>query len=456
MAYSDAPKSDGNDTGPREWIEGKGPDGWADDTAFDRARHGTHQYIRAIEAWLREVTGRRAVLAEYGFVPQARQRGVARCATQLRCEVFDGEQASAGSLKGYADYLVALLRDPTDAAALAANRRTRAFGWAPVYRELAWLAQLGGGARAHVRGGGGSGAGFQVYCGEAMLVTAGAGGGGGLEVWLRDDAEAAGADAAAADADAPRNASLADRSSGGGGGGGGGGVQVRVLLPDGSMCELAAGGGGGCARALRARSSICGASTDRAPSRVVVPPADGIGGGGGSDEERCDGSALNRSLRECGARQLFVLGGGGGEAGFSECCQGLDSFTYGFHFRLELGPLRAGTTAAAAREAALDMPRPSRPSRTASDVPLRAERARRSGSLPVLSLARGAVAPPPSVTPLVLMAVLGSVALLLVAAAVRWRRRRAAGVTCQLAEPSTLSSRLLRASGSAVVPWLAP
>jgi hypothetical protein len=32
-----------------------------------------------------------------------------------------------------------------------------------------------------VQAGGGSGAGFQVYCGDTLLLTAGGGGGGGME-----------------------------------------------------------------------------------------------------------------------------------------------------------------------------------------------------------------------------------------------------------------------------------
>ncbi|KAG8465875.1 hypothetical protein KFE25_005445 [Diacronema lutheri] len=384
-------------------------DGALEDEAFERARQGTREYVGVISGWLRAVTGQRVVVTSFGFEPQGRERTDDRCRELLHCGEFIGEQAFVGSLKGYAEYLVALLRDPSNETAARDVAWTRAFGWAPVDRELERLAALGPRAQRqmHVQGGGGSGAGFQLLCDGDMLVTAGSGGGGGFDVLLRDGGGAdardvgagAGARAAARDAaevgnddddgGSAANASAAsflaagsaanastNASAASGGGGGGGGVQVSIRLPGGGACELAAGGGSGCGRALDAREPTCGSALDRLETTADgARAARNVSG----DVSGCDGALLNSTIRSCAAdvtRTLTVTGGGGGEAGFSECCVGPESLVFGFHFELAIGtapprapPLASGR--ASGPGAASDAPpaQPGAPARTGGPRP---------------------------------------------------------------------------------------
>lgn len=99
-------------------------------------------------------------------------------------------EATVGE-KGLGEYLVSLLSSPSEAQSLL--RQTTAFGWAPAHAFLldsagaptfepaADAADANQPERIRVEAGGGSGAGFQLFCGGVLLLSAGGGGGGGIE-----------------------------------------------------------------------------------------------------------------------------------------------------------------------------------------------------------------------------------------------------------------------------------
>lgn len=99
--------------------------------------------------------------------------------------------------KGLGEYLVSLLSAPSQAGGLL--RQTTALGWAPAHAFLLdsvgaptfgsdesasaepGQSEPGQPGRIRVQAGGGSGAGFQLFCGGVLLLSAGGGGGGGVE-----------------------------------------------------------------------------------------------------------------------------------------------------------------------------------------------------------------------------------------------------------------------------------
>ena len=306
---------------------------------------------------------------------QAEQCSTADTA-RLPCGALVEAEAAVGS-KRLAEYFVGLLKGDMAAGAAAGRllQQTALFGWVPCHAfvrhnmnaSLFWQ-----GASRHadkgkkkaedvsssqgprIEVGGGSGAGFQVFCDDTLLVSAGGGGGGGVEGRLVPSGEG---------------------SSFSVGGGGGGGAQFRLPLGIEEEAAAAAGAVGGKGGKHAAHHQHEGEKGKPQPSRSISLNHLGnwtsVGGGGGCgttdvveegppeasfsssssssssssnimcgreldadasrDQRKTEqlAQALQWCVRE--GHALRMTGGGGGGGGTGECCAAFQ-VGYGFSF----------------------------------------------------------------------------------------------------------------------------
>ncbi|TFJ86298.1 hypothetical protein NSK_002506 [Nannochloropsis salina CCMP1776] len=328
--------------------------------------------------------GEKAAAAEALAESQTQCGNVSR----LACGALVEDEATIGA-KRLGEYLVRLLRGESLAAPSTLLQETSAFGWLPahafVQRHLgednhvhSWpkmdKEQLKQRKAFRIEGGGGSGAGFQVYCGRSLLISAGGGGGGGVEGRLLLGKKG-------------RSYSV--------GGGGGGGAQYRCLEglsgeeddavgkgeKRGNVREAgeqqkqkkislnrlgkwtSVGGGGGCGteRGGTERLHVAGLGREGSqqgqnPRRAYAPQPDGgsppsnatgnVGilcgqaldaGTPGKKELDKGARALAATLQWClgEGQALRMTGGGGGGGGTAECCEPMQ-LGYGFSFEVVL------------------------------------------------------------------------------------------------------------------------
>eukprot|EP00929_Paragymnodinium_shiwhaense_P015981 TRINITY_DN124088_c0_g1_i1.p1 TRINITY_DN124088_c0_g1~~TRINITY_DN124088_c0_g1_i1.p1 ORF type:complete len:864 (-),score=157.16 TRINITY_DN124088_c0_g1_i1:276-2867(-) len=176
--------------------------------------------------------------------------------------------------------------------------------------------------------GGGSGAGFQVLCGDKTIASLGGGGGGG----------AAGVFGAGA------RRPIGNESIGGGGGGG-----TQLFFPaslnhtpweSGRWLSWSTGGGSGC--------GTCKADDEVAACTPEEVEPYGIHCGARMDDTGAVDAAAGLKtahfwrvgvLKPCfEAGKLRIIGGGGGGSGGAECCSKVPTLNFGFGFHAELLP----------------------------------------------------------------------------------------------------------------------
>lgn len=288
-----------------------------------QAFRGAVWFVESIRSWLQEASEAYVDVVDFNFDPQGDIQLVpVGCERVVDCSKLVEYEASVGGVKGLAQFLVALLSNPSSELAAKDFARVLRLGWGPVDLQLQSLEGLDPALRAAIEAGGGSGAGFQVSCGADEILSAGGGGGGGIQAWDSPG------DQGSNSSERPEDGRV---SSGGGGGGGGGGLQVFASLPGLPPCTISTGGGGGCGRHLGAMLHFCGSSGDAEDGST----------GRGAKNVGCDGRRLNETLAACARGPgLRAVGGGGGGGGVSICCKGPAHFSYGFNFTLAASPAK--------------------------------------------------------------------------------------------------------------------
>jgi len=231
------------------------------------------------------------------------------------------------SLDGLIEYLADALES---GVASPTPERLARLGWAPAAQALLGNAPLG--ATGSVELGGGSGAGFQIVCGEKALATLGGGGGGGLFGHMRTPKTSP----------SPQRGVRPPVANETVGGGAGGGMQIffpanRSSTPWEAEHWISWGSGGGYG---------CGTCKPGDSACEAMPLA--VTCGAKMDDKGAVRQDLGQHavkswrvgvLRHCfDTGRLAVIGGGGGGAGSALCCAEIPRLKYGFGFRAELRP----------------------------------------------------------------------------------------------------------------------
>lgn len=241
------------------------------------------------------------------------------------------------SLEGLGEYLASALErgvaQPTPEA-------IEKLGWGAVGEAVARshaAARAAGDAADHpIELGGGSGAGFQVICGDKGLASLGGGGGGGLF-------GSPGVGSALG---------VRPHTNDSVGGGGGGGAQLFFPVNESHdpwsadrWFAWGSGGGGGCGscnpglpgyrRCLKsARRVSCGAKMDDNGNPSAAK---------GQEVAYLWRAAVLRRCYEAG--RLAIIGGGGGGSGGGRCCHSIPALNFGFGFHATLRPPEAAANA---------------------------------------------------------------------------------------------------------------
>jgi len=256
--------------------------------------------------------------------------------TDAQMDACDRAIGNLASLAGLGEYLIGAMEfgvadpSPNQTDPLGWGRLVRAIlpKASRLWHEKPWPSSQSAKA-GFMELGGGSGAGFQLFCGQRQIASIGGGGGGG----------AAGMFGVAR----PEPSVLDNESLGGGGGGG-----VQLLFPA-ARDELpwtahrwrswTTGGGSGCGSCNPGDTSCqrmihgiaCGVKMDD------VSVANASAGQQLAHRWRAD--VLHPCFR---AGKLVVIGGGGGGAGGDSCCKSVPHTGYGFGFSATLMPGRTG------------------------------------------------------------------------------------------------------------------
>ena len=296
-------------------------------------------FSEAIVGWVRELSLSEGLL-RYHFAHDAHthdDEGDVEIHRKVDCSSLVVAEATVYR-KGLAWYLRGL---PKQSARVL--NQTHAFGWRPVSEFVQDMSRSSDALdNATLDMGGGSGAGFQIYCAanigngsggdsdsgddklvaETMLATAGGGGGGGFQGRPREFLTF--------------------------GGGGGGGLQFRSFRNTRNLTSrltewASLGGGGGCGTIGNADDDDARLECDTEDTFGASPPvACGQHFDDGSGSRDWDAAAsfllFEESLQQCARGRdsaVVVRGGGGGGGGAGTACKPF-SIGYGFGFEARI------------------------------------------------------------------------------------------------------------------------
>jgi hypothetical protein len=256
---------------------------------------------------------------EAAAVEEASRESLAQCrGASVSCRELVLQEASIGT-KGLGQYLTSLVTD------VGTSPRwlpvTHLFGWRPAHTFTVQTSDapiFNSNISVRLEGGGGSGAGFQVYCGETLVLTAGGGGGGGME-------------------GRPTRRRVGRQADFSVGGGGGGGVQFRYPLDAHAEVSFVGspamsdwvnvGGGSGCGTCDAGGEELCDESAERLLCGQKMDED--------SITDRMQSARFKESLQWWRSQggNMRIVGGGGGGGGTAECC---DTYAIGYGFSFEL------------------------------------------------------------------------------------------------------------------------